>query len=86
MAYSKHQMFHIAEFIRNTWIIMAALGGIVWWAARQDSSLADVKENRTKIGMLETRIAILETGLQKLQIKIDGIREDLVLIKTAVLK
>jgi len=36
--------------------------------------------------MLEARIAILETGLQKLQIKIDGIREDLVLIKTAVLK
>ncbi|MDR1826093.1 MAG: hypothetical protein LBQ49_00190 [Rickettsiales bacterium] len=82
----KSQFFNTAELLRNTWIVLAAIGGIIYWAARQDSSLADIKENRTKIGMLENRIIILENGLDKLAVKIDGMREDLSLIKSAVLK
>jgi hypothetical protein len=82
----KHNVFRVAEFVRNAWVILAAAAGIIFWAAKQESSLADIKENRMKIGTLETRIAVLESGLDKLSVKIDGIKEDLSLIKSAVLK
>jgi len=35
---------------------------------------------------LENRTTVLETGIGQLQLKIDGIKEDLTLIKTAVIK
>ena len=76
----------ITEIVKSGWILAGAFAGIIYWAARQDSALSDIKENRTKIGMLENRIIVLESGLDKLSVKIDGIKEDLSLIKTAVLK
>ena len=86
MRQKSNNVLHVAELVRNTWIILAAVGGIIYWAARQDNALGDIKENRTKIGMLENRIVILESGLDKLSVKIDAIKEDLSLIKSAVLK
>jgi chaperonin cofactor prefoldin len=82
----KHNFFHIAEFARNAWVIVAAAVGIIFWAAKQESSLADIQENKAKIGLLESRITVLESGLNKLSVKIDDIKEDLKLIKSAVLK
>jgi len=76
----------ILDKMRNDWITLDATTGIIYWAAKQDSSLADIKENRTKIGMLENRIIALESGLDKLAVKIDGLKEDISLIKSAVLK
>ena len=82
----KHKPTPIFDVVKSGWILACAFAGIIYWAARHDSSLTDVKENRTKIGMLENRIIALESGLDKLAVKIDNIREDLSLIKTAVLK
>ena len=76
----------VIDQIRNAWFILAAVIGIIYWAAKHDTSLQDIKENRTKIGMLENRMIVLEIGLDKLAVKIDGIKEDLSLIKSAVLK
>lgn len=81
-----HTNHSMMEQFRNIWFILVTAAGIIYWAARQDSSLTDIKENRTKISMLETRIINQENGLNKLQVKLDNIGEDLTLIKKAVLK
>ena len=78
--------FPISEIIKSGWIIIAALITIIYWAARQDSSLEEIKEHKIKINGLESRITLLESGLDKIQVKIDDIKEDLSLIKSAVLK
>jgi hypothetical protein len=83
---SKKKSPHIAELLKSGWIVLAAFTGIIYWAARQDGSLMDIKENQTKISMLENRITVLEIGLDKLSVKIDGIKEDLLIIKNAVIK
>jgi hypothetical protein len=72
--------------LRSAWFVLAAAAGIIYWAAKHDSSLGDIKDNRNRIGTLENRIVVLESGLDKLQMKIDGIKEDLTMIKKAVIK
>jgi hypothetical protein len=74
------------EHLRHVWFILASIAGIIYWAARQDSSLTDIRDNRTKISLLENRMAISENGLNMLSVKIDGLRDDVSLIKQAVLK
>ncbi len=76
----------IIDFLRNSWFLIAFIAGVIYWAARQDSSLADLARANTRITALENRTTILETGLGQIQIKIDTIREDIALIKSAVIK
>lgn len=77
---------NILEFLRSGWFLIVFIGGVVWWAATQDYSVAEVKRNETRITSLETRTSTLESGIAQLQLKIDGIKEDLTLIKGAVIK
>lgn len=72
--------------LRDSWFLIAFIGGLVYWVARQDSSLADIQRADTRITTLENRTTILETGIGQLQIKLDTIRDDVSLIKTAVIK
>ena len=54
--------------------------------SKQDSSLEDLARADSRITALENRTTILETGIGKLQIKLDTIRDDVALIKSAVIK
>jgi uncharacterized protein with ATP-grasp and redox domains len=83
---SSKKQIPISEIVKVSWFILVAFTGIIYWAAKQDSSINDVKEHKIKIASLENRITVLENGLDKIQVKIDDIKDDLSLIKTAVLK
>ena len=77
---------NILDFLRNSWFLIVFIGGLVYWAARQDLSVAEHETFDTRITSLEHRTTILETGIGQIQIKIDDIKEDLTLIKGAVIK
>ncbi len=74
------------EFLRNSWFLIIFIGGLIYWGARQDLSVAELERVDTRITSLENRTTILETGIGQIQIKIDDIKEDLTLIKSAVIK
>ena len=74
------------EFLRNSWFLIVFIGGLIYWAARQDLSVAEHETFDTRITSLENRTTILETGIGQIQIKIDDIKEDLTPIKGAVIK
>ena len=74
------------EFLRNSWFLIVFICGLIYWAARQDLSVAEHETFDTRITSLENRTTILETGIGQIQIKIDDNKEDLTLIKGAVIK
>ena len=76
----------LLDFLRNSWFLIIFIGGVVYWAARQDLSVAEHETFDSRITSLENRTTILETGIGQIQIKIDDIKEDLTLIKGAVIK
>lgn len=76
----------ILETLRSSWFLLAFIGGVIWWAAQQSSAINEIKKSDSRITSLENRTTILESGIGALQLKIDGIKEDLSLIKSAVIK
>ena len=76
----------IIEMLRGGWFLIAFIGGMVYWVARQDSSLADLERADNRITALENRPTVLETGIGQMQLKIDGIKEDITLIQSAVIQ
>lgn len=76
----------LIDFLRSTWFLIMFVGGLVYWAARQDSSMAYIQKDEARITSLENRTNGLETGIAQMESKIDGIKEDVTLIKTAVMK
>lgn len=74
------------EFLRNSWFLIVFIGGLIYWVARQDLSVVELERVDTRITSLENRTTVLETGIGQIQIKIDDIKEDLTLIKSAVIK
>ena len=77
---------NILELLHEGWFVLAFVFGIVYWIARQDSSLEELARQEQRITSLENRTTILESGIGQLQLKIDGIKEDVTLIKSAVIK
>ncbi|MDR1337900.1 MAG: hypothetical protein LBJ73_02635 [Rickettsiales bacterium] len=82
----KQSITGIIDFLRGSWFLIMFVGGLVYWAARQDSSMAYVQKDEVRITALENRAAVLESGIGQLKMKIDGIKEDVTLIKAAVIK
>ena len=82
----KQNFANVLELLRNSWFLLAFAFGVVYWVARQDSSLNELERADTRITALENRTTILESGIGQLQLKIDGIKEDVTLIKSAVIK
>lgn len=82
----QNTMNDILEILRNSWFLIAFVAGVIYWVARQDSSLSELERQEQRITALENRAAILESGIGQLQLKIDGIKEDVTLIKSAVIK
>ena len=76
----------IIDFLRDSWFLIAFVGGLIYWAARQDFSITELERVDVRITALENRTTILETGIGQIQIKIDDIKEDLNIIKSAVIK
>ncbi len=84
---NKEQTFMgFVDILRDSWFLIAFLGGMVYWVARQDAALNEIARNEHRITSLENRTTILESGIGQLQLKIDGIKEDVTLIKGAVIK
>ena len=82
----QNTMNDILEILRNSWFLIAFVAGVIYWVARQDSSLSELERQEQRITSLENRTTILESGIGQLQLKIDGIKEDVTLIKSAVIK
>lgn len=76
----------LLELLRNSWFLILFIGTIVYWAAKHDSSLGDIQKIDARTTALESRVSTLESGIAQLQLKIDGIKEDVTLIKSAVIK
>ena len=84
---SKNQnIFSFIDALRDSWFLIAFIAGMIYWVARQDSSLSEIERMEQRITSLENRTTILESGIGQLQLKIDGIKEDVTLIKSAVIK
>lgn len=84
---SKQQnFFNIIDILRDSWFLIVFIAGLIYWVARQDSSLTEIERQEQRIMALENRTTILESGIGQLQLKIDGIKEDVTLIKSAVIK
>lgn len=82
----QNTMNDILDILRNSWFLIAFIAGVIYWVARQDSSLSELERQEQRITALENRTTILESGIGQLQLKIDGIKEDVTLIKSAVIK
>ncbi len=82
----QQNIFNFIDMLRDSWFLIAFVAGMVYWVARQDSSLSEIERQDQRITALENRTTILESGIGQLQLKIDGIKEDVTLIKSAVIK
>jgi hypothetical protein len=76
----------VIDILRNGWFLIAFVAGLIYWVARQDNALVELDRLTVRMTTLENRTTVLETGIGQLQLKIDGIKEDLTIIKTAVIK
>ena len=76
----------VLDVLRDSWFLIVFVAGVIYWVARQDSSLAEIQRADARITSLENRTTVLETGIGQIQIKTDDIKEDLNLIKGAVIK
>ena len=82
----QQNFFSFLDLLRDSWFLIAFIAGLIYWVARQDSSLSEIERQDQRLTALENRTTILESGIGQLQLKIDGIKEDVTLIKSAVIK
>ena len=82
----QQKIINVLDILRDSWFLIAFVSGVIYWVARQDSSLNELERQEQRITSLENRTTILESGIGQLQLKIDGIKEDVTLIKSAVIK
>ena len=82
----QQNFFNFLDILRDSWFLIAFVAGLIYWVARQDSSLSEIERQDGRITALENRTTTLESGIGQLQLKIDGIKEDVTLIKSAVIK
>ena len=82
----KQNIMNLIDILRDSWFLLAFVAGLIYWVARQDSYVSEIERQDQRIISLENRTTMLESGIGQLQLKIDGIKEDLTLIKSAVIK
>ena len=82
----QNNILNFLDILRDSWFLIVFVAGLIYWVARQDSSLSEIERQEQRITVLENRTTILESGIGQLQLKIDGIKEDVTLIKSAVIK
>ena len=82
----KQNILNFLDILRDSWFLIVFIAGLIYWVARQDSSLTELERQDQRISALESRTTMLESGIGQLQLKLDGIKEDVTLIKSAVIK
>ena len=82
----QQKIINLLDLLRDSWFLIAFVSGVIYWVARQDSSLTELERQDQRISSLESRTTMLESGIGQLQLKLDGIKEDVTLIKSAVIK
>jgi hypothetical protein len=82
----QNNFLNFLDLLRDSWFLLAFIAGLIYWVARQDSYVSEIERQDQRITSLENRTTILESGIGQLQLKIDGIKEDVTLIKSAVIK
>lgn len=82
----KQNIMDLIDILHDSWFLLAFVAGLIYWVARQDSYVSEIERQDQRIISLENRTTMLESGIGQLQLKIDGIKEDLTLIKSAVIK
>ena len=82
----RNSALSLLDFLRDSWFLIVFIGGLIYWVARQDYSVSELERVDTRITSLENRTTMLETGIGQIKIKIDDIKEDINLIKGAVIK
>jgi len=82
----QNNFLNFLDTLRAGWFLIAFVTGVIYWVARQDSRVSEIERQDQRITALENRTTILESGIGQLQLKIDGIKEDVTLIKSAVIK
>lgn len=83
---TRNGLSNIIDTLRSGWFLIAFIAGLIYWVARQDNALVELDRLTVRMTTLENRTTVLESGIGQLQLKIDAIKEDLTLIKTAVIK
>ncbi len=86
MTATQNGLSNVFEVLKNSWFLIVFIGGLIYWAARQESALVYMQKDDARITALENRTMFLESGFAHLQTNIDLIKEDLRLIKSAVIK
>ena len=82
----RHDAIGLLEILRSSWFLIVFIGSLIYWVAKQDSSISTIQKSEARITSLENRASIMESGIGQLRLKIDGIKADLTLIKSAVIK
>lgn len=82
----QNNIINFLDILHDSWFLLVFGFGVIYWVARQDSSLSELERQDQRITVLENRTNTLESGIGQLQLKIDGIKEDVTLIKSAVIK
>lgn len=80
------QITSIIGALRNSWFLIAFIGGVIYWAARHDESLHDVAKIEARTTELESRMNATEMAGARMESKIDTVAEDVGIIKRAVLR
>ncbi|MCL2538473.1 MAG: hypothetical protein FWF34_01775 [Alphaproteobacteria bacterium] len=76
----------IIDMLRNSWFLIVFIGTAIYWVARHDSNMDNVRSIDARTTILENRTANLESGIAQLQLRLDVIKEDITIIKKAVIK
>ena len=66
----KQNFNNILETLHNGWFLLVFAVGVVYWVARQDSSLTELERADTRITALENRTTIWQKWLKENQLSI----------------
>ena len=55
----QQNILNFIDVLRDSWFLIAFVAGMVYWVARQDSSLSEIERQDQRITALENRTTIL---------------------------
>ena len=62
----QQNFFNFLDILRDSWFLIAFVAGLIYWVARQDSSLSEIERQEGRITALENRTTTLESGIGQL--------------------
>ena len=83
---NRYETISSMDFLRRSWFLILFIGGVIYWVGQQSVSISGIATANDRITRIENRANLLESTIGKLELKIDTIKEDVTLIKAAVIK